>query len=400
MEHSTESFIGQQLAKMFGKDFLESYGFVDPSRGHFAGNLPENTVVVLRDHLPLSADLLPHNLLSVLVVCELKREYSEEQIQQMCRGELAKATIQSMQNEKNGPSFVLKSKLKNSPSSSFGSDKGVWAAALGDRVRFSVSQVDRKHRGKQQFLTLFTNHPGLEQELCDFATHKSEKPVENPYTVGQFVNSAQYKKAREFAVRNSCRAIAKLANALGFEIAQKVDSSANAVPIVGADRTITYERPQHAIPTGLSLFNHLDGFAYLKNKLEYKAVGIYNKCGAMSASIGTPVFPVNPFDGIAWVADIRAESYTGSTRYTPSTLNTTLPCGGLTKVTPQKEYDSDDQRYIRRCLSNIAGEALTENSAKLSRVYTTRQALCLSLQASLPRGSENVRQMWHVFSTV
>lgn len=394
--------VGKELAARFGINFLESFGFADVPLASSVGELlPEHNVVVLRESVALEPHLLPRNLFSVLIVCELKREYTNEQLQAKCRSAETRAAIESMQHEENGPSVVRNVKLKNFPTREIGQDKGSWNAMLGNHFRFSISQVDKKHHGKRQFLTVFTNHPLLEQELCQVAQHKASKNVEEPYTIGQLTRSLEYVKAKQLAQRNSQRVAATLASVLGLEIATAKDILAN--PSAAHDVTtnkIVFEKPMQAVPLGLSMFNHLEGFAYMKNQTRYNAVGIYTDCGSIAATMGNPVFPINPFDGIGWVSSVRAETIKNTAVNTVNTLGTTLPCGGLTKLDTKRPCDDEDAGYIENCLVNSRLESLHAQSPKLARTYSDKMSVLGTLSSSLPPGAQEIRAMWHAFSVV
>lgn len=402
MRCTTKTAFGQELAAHFGINFLESFGFVEVPLPSSIGNLlPEHNVVVLRESVPLEPHLLPRDLLSTLSVVELKREYTNEQLQTRCRSPEVKAAIEAMQHEENGPSFERNIKLKNFPTRELGQDKGSWNAALGNRFRFSISQVDKKHHGKRQFLTMFTNHPQLEQELCKLADRKASKNVETPYTVGQFVRSIEYIKAKQLAQRNSQRAVAKLAETLGFEIVTSQDILANPAALHDPKtNAITFEKPSQAVPLGFSMFNHLDGFTYMKNQIRYNAVGIYTDCGSIAATTGNPVFPINPFDGIGWVSSVKAETLKNTAVNTADTLGTTLPCGGLSALNTNRPCDDEDAGYIENCLVNNKLEALHAQSPKLVRTYSTKASVVGALSAALPEGARDIRTMWHAFSVV
>lgn len=402
MRCTTKTPIGEELRTQFGSDYIESFGFAEVDLASKSGELlPESNVTVLRESISLEPRLVPRGLLTTLIVCELKREYTNEQIQEKCRSTLTKECIQSMQREENGPSIVHKSKLKNYPSSSLGGDKGSWNAKLGDKFRFSISQIEGKHRHTQKFLTVFTDQPVLERELCQFAQNKAAKNVETPYTLGEFARSMQYTKAKELAQRNAQRVAAKLAAVMGLEIETQEDALANdSAKVDHATKAIVYEKPVQAVPLGLSMFNHLDSFTYARDRAHFKAVGIYNGCGSIASTMGNPVFPINPFDGIGLVAELRAEAVAGTPFHTATTLGTTLPLGGINTVNLQREYDMDDQRYIKGCLVGADCEPLSHTAPKLGRNYPKKQAVMGTLQESLPKTTQEIRVMWHTFSVV
>lgn len=402
MKCTSKTAFGQELAARFGISFLESFGFAEvPLPSSVGSLLPEHNVIVLRESVAVEPHLLPHDLLSTLTVVELKREYTNEQLQERCRSTDAKQAIDAMQHEENGPSFVRNIKLKNFPQKELGQDKGSWNAALGNRFRFSISQVDKKHHGKRQFLTVFTNHPQLEQELCRLAEHKASKNVETPFTIGQFVRSIEYIKAKQLAQRNSQRATAKLAEALGLEITTTQDILANQSATHNPKtNSISFEKPLQAVPIGFSMFNHLEAFTYMQNQNRYNAVGIYADCGSIASTTGNPVFPINPFDGIGWVSSVKAEALKNTAVNTVDSLGTTLPCGGLSTLDTRRPCDDEDAGYIENCLVNSRLEALHAQSPKLIRTYSDKAAVVATLSTSLPAGAQEIRTMWHAFSVV
>lgn len=399
MELATHLPLGQRMRGQFDTNFLDC--IAAPALTASTETLPRHSVVVLKESVLLEPNLLPHDLLSGLLVVELKETLTAEELGERCRSPAVKAIINEMLTETAGPSLKA-SKLKNWPSRSLGKDIGMWKPTLGENFRFSISQIDLKHRSKQQYLTLYSGNPGLEKELLDYAAAKSGKNVKVPYSIGEFCRSNYYVKANQLAQRNLQRAASQLAAALGVEIALQKDSQANAQPVVLASalQPIHAEQPLQAVPLGLSMFNQLVNFEYLESGAHYRAVGIYTDCGCLGTGQGAPVFPINPFDGIGMVSGFRSELHQDLPSYNRELLATAVPCGGPILWSAPQAFDKEDLHYIKSSLASGDCQPIEPTHTKLARQHPSKSSVIGPLQAALPEDHNDVRVMWHVFSTV
>jgi hypothetical protein len=371
----------------YGADLLGYYASGEESVG------TDSSVMILSQKAPLQLDMIPDKMLTATALFEIKTPLKEEQIRELNRRPDVVRQIAALR-ERPGPS-LKDVHLKNMPAEVIGKDCRHWTPSLGKTGFYSISERSVGRFDTQHYLAVYAPVDLLVSELTSLARRKAFKPTAEHYTIGQFADSRQYRMAKELAMRNSTFLGKEIASILGIEIELVGDR------VALAQLDLSTGQATHQVtakPVGISLFGHLLPVEYSGTTPTpvYPAVAVYSNCCHPGSGQDTPVVPLNPVDGMAWISGFKA-SYASSPKLNPATISMTLPCGsGHENGT--RPLDRSTTRYVDFCLGSLIGEKVTPTHPKVTRNYRSKDKILENLEKAYPQGNPVVLQ--HLFSTV
>ena len=385
------------LLRKFGTNLLGLYaGASENDLQSCDGRQPPGTVLVVSYKTPLDILMLPEKMLTATALFEIKTPLEEDEVKNLRDLNKLPRIVQSIAALRDRPGPSLDDVyMENMPVHVIGRDRRLWEPSLGKSGFYSISEQSDGQFDSKYYLTVYAPVDRLTAELTTFASALASQPIAENYTIGQFATSQRYDTARKLSMRNVTLLGKEIASILGLTV-DLVDDTVAMRRLDAKTGAVSHQTT--ANPVGISLFGHLLSVNYVgKNPTPvYPAVAIYSDCCHPGCGQGTPIAPLNPIDGMAWISSYRA-NFSPSAQLNPAMIGLTLHCGSGHE-SGTKVLNRSTTRYVGFCLGSLAGDTVDVKHPKIVRNYRPKDEVLEQLNKTYPQGNPVVLR--HVFSSV
>lgn len=325
--------------------------------------LPSGTVLVMSSDTPVDSSLLPENMFSILASYDIVTEEKEVLTDRHFETIFEEGVCDKI-NEKMGTGPSKNNMILEGLPAHIGCDKRNWAPSLGKGF-WSISKCLINKFDPEYKIVVYVPNTQMGKEFEDHVTELTEShnggSAKTSTEFKELLNSQNYHLTKNSSRRNADKIATIVADAFGVNVKSRIDT-------VALYNLATNSRPEIAIPSAVTYYNHLDGMKLqmrTETGSEYSdCTAIYNKAGSIRNSVNAILVPVDPLHGV-----LAFENPVSGGNITRNKFADAVPFG-LTSPTPVTKLTEGQKRFIR---DNISWPTKAENPVIPEEYFVSRQ---------------------------